>query len=292
MLKPVVLAIVFAFSWSLAVSAQTAAASPTPPPDLSQIKDFRPLFDERERLIDQLTQLEQAIEELSAKVRNLPPVDTMQRDLQRAQRDLDAEQKLTAPNLEKIASIQRYIDQANENLETAKNADPLKAKILERDRVRRRLVQVEQRIASLFDATRDVNIFRSIATVAFSLLVLIVVGGFYIIAYRKDGIAAKIFAGEMGMQFVTLFLIVIAIILFGIMGTLEGRELAALLGGLSGYILGKTGLKRDESLPQNPKPTPDTDPNLKSKPEAKVDPNPKPNLDPKVDPNPKPNPGQ
>ena len=53
-------------------------------------------------------------------------------------------------------------------------------------------------------------------------------------------IAYTIFAGEKGMQFITLFLIVIAIILFGIMGTLEGRELAALLGGLSGYILGRT----------------------------------------------------
>ena len=31
----------------------------------------------------------------------------------------------------------------------------------------------------------------------------------------------------------------IAIILFGITNILEGRELAALLGGLSGYILGK-----------------------------------------------------
>lgn len=56
------------------------------------------------------------------------------------------------------------------------------------------------------------------------MLIAIVVGGFYVIAWYKDGIATKIFGGEMGMQFVTLFLIVIAIILFGIMGTLEGRE--------------------------------------------------------------------
>jgi hypothetical protein len=33
---------------------------------------------------------------------------------------------------------------------------------------------------------------------------------------------------------------VIAIILFGITGILEGKELSALLGGLSGYILGRT----------------------------------------------------
>ena len=36
---------------------------------------------------------------------------------------------------------------------------------------------------------------------------------------------------------------VIAIILFGIINILEGKELAALLGGLSGYILGRTSQK-------------------------------------------------
>lgn len=41
------------------------------------------------------------------------------------------------------------------------------------------------------------------------------------------------------MQFVTLFSLVIAIVLFGVLKILDGRELAALLGGLSGYILGR-----------------------------------------------------
>jgi Na+-transporting methylmalonyl-CoA/oxaloacetate decarboxylase gamma subunit len=67
----------------------------------------------------------------------------------------------------------------------------------------------------------------------------------------------------MGMQFVTLFLIVIAIILFGIMGTLEGREFAALLGGLSGHILGKAGFNRESQNPnQDPNPVPNPNPVL------------------------------
>jgi hypothetical protein len=41
------------------------------------------------------------------------------------------------------------------------------------------------------------------------------------------------------MQFVTLFSLVIAIVLFDVLKILDGRELAALLGGLSGYILGR-----------------------------------------------------
>ena len=45
---------------------------------------------------------------------------------------------------------------------------------------------------------------------------------------------------RLGIQFITLFALVIAIILFGITGILEGKELSALLGGLSGYILGRS----------------------------------------------------
>jgi hypothetical protein len=41
------------------------------------------------------------------------------------------------------------------------------------------------------------------------------------------------------MQFITIFSLVIAIILFGITGILESKELSALLVGLSGFILGR-----------------------------------------------------
>ena len=62
-----------------------------------------------------------------------------------------------------------------------------------------------------------------------------------------------IYSGETGIQFLTLFSVVIAIILFGIINILEGKELAALLGGLSGYILGRTSQK---SAPAAAPPTP------------------------------------
>jgi hypothetical protein len=51
----------------------------------------------------------------------------------------------------------------------------------------------------------------------------------------------EIFRGRAGLQFITIFSLVIAIILFGIAGVLEGKELAALFGGLAGYILGQSG---------------------------------------------------
>jgi hypothetical protein len=55
---------------------------------------------------------------------------------------------------------------------------------------------------------------------------------------RDDKVRQEIFSGQAGIQFITLLSLVIAIILFGITGILEGKELSALLGGLAGYILG------------------------------------------------------
>lgn len=242
--------IAFVLCFSVRSSAQTAEPSPSPL-DLSETKDFHPLFNERERLIEQIMRLEQAIEELADEVRDLPPRAHLERELARLKTELEKEQKATTPDTVKIGAVQGYIDDTTQKLESVKTAGDLQTKKDNAYFLRRRLTQVEQKIASLFDDKRDVSWFRAISTIIIGFLIAVVVGGFYLIAWKKDGIAAKIFGGEMGMQFVTLFLIVIAIILFGIMGTLEGRELAALLGGLSGYILGKASAKVDTNNASN-----------------------------------------
>jgi hypothetical protein len=73
----------------------------------------------------------------------------------------------------------------------------------------------------------------------FAGLVALVIIGFFYIATKDEAVRRAIFSSESGIQFITLFALVIAIILFGIVEILEGKELAALLGGLSGYILGR-----------------------------------------------------
>jgi hypothetical protein len=78
------------------------------------------------------------------------------------------------------------------------------------------------------------------STIVFGLLVGAVIGGFFWIAIISPNVREQIFVGQFGIQFVTLFSLIIAIILFGVLKILEGRELAALLGGLSGYILGRS----------------------------------------------------
>lgn len=110
----------------------------------------------------------------------------------------------------------------------------------ELNRMAARRFAVETQVSELLNRDSLANSFRVQISIAFTVLVAIVILGFYWLAIRKDDIAKNIFVGEKGIQFITLFLIVIAIILFGIMGTLEGRELSALLGALAGYILGKT----------------------------------------------------
>ena len=60
--------------------------------------------------------------------------------------------------------------------------------------------------------------------------------------YGNKNLAKDLLSGN-GLQFMTLFILIIAIILFGILDIFLGSELAALLSGISGYILGKGTIK-------------------------------------------------
>jgi hypothetical protein len=106
----------------------------------------------------------------------------------------------------------------------------------------------------LIDTSDAEGTFRFNTSFMFSGLVLIVIVGFFWVAHSDVRIRYAIFANDSGIQFITLFSIVIAVILFGIIGVLEGKELSALLGGLSGYILGRqqvAGTKRSSDDPEN-----------------------------------------
>ncbi|NQY29663.1 MAG: hypothetical protein HRT69_09340 [Flavobacteriaceae bacterium] len=84
--------------------------------------------------------------------------------------------------------------------------------------------------------------FKKQISWSFAILVAIVIIGFFIIAYKDDEIRKTIFSGDAGLQFITIFSIIIAIILFGITGVLGGKELSALIGGISGFILGRSSI--------------------------------------------------
>src|SRR5262249_41537846 len=100
-----------------------------------------------------------------------------------------------------------------------------------------------ERFVSKINDTRTRDLFTASTTAIFGLAVIIVIIFFFRLA-NYDGARAALFQNDSGLQFVTLFSIVIAIILFGVLKILEGKELAALLGGLSGYILGRGSISR------------------------------------------------
>lgn len=82
--------------------------------------------------------------------------------------------------------------------------------------------------------------FRVTISICFAALIGILLIVFFFIVYRRsDSNLSKDLLSGNGLQFVTLFVLIIAIILFGILDILQGSELAAILSGISGYILGK-----------------------------------------------------
>jgi len=82
--------------------------------------------------------------------------------------------------------------------------------------------------------------FRKVICLGFVCLIgLLVVSFFLVVAIRSDVSIGKELLGTTGLQFITLFVLIFSIVLFGILNILAGSELAAILSGISGFILGK-----------------------------------------------------
>jgi hypothetical protein len=118
------------------------------------------------------------------------------------------------------------------NGELKKKRDELEVK-------RANLAETEERIGIALNVETEKYFYRSIVSLIFAIIVFFLVYRFFAIVQSDDAVRKSIFSGDTGIQFITLFSIVIAVILFGILEILGSNELSALLGGLSGYILGK-----------------------------------------------------
>lgn len=104
------------------------------------------------------------------------------------------------------------------------------------------IFQAEQAIyAALSPEFRDQD-FRVWISLTFSGLIALILFAFFFIIYRRsDALLYRQMLSSAGLQFITVFVLITAIILFGILRVLGGSELAAILSGISGYILGKGG---------------------------------------------------
>lgn len=141
---------------------------------------------------------------------------------------------------EQIAQLEENVEnleaQKRETVKLDERIDQKEQELLDLNRI---ASMVDSRLASILDVEAYTHKFRTRVSYAFCLLVGAVIIGFFGVVYRKQDMAATFLSGDKGIQFITLFLLVISIALFGFMGVLEGKELSALLGGLSGYILGR-----------------------------------------------------
>ncbi len=93
--------------------------------------------------------------------------------------------------------------------------------------------------------------FRKTISIGFACLLGGLLLVFVAVVFRSQKNIAHYFFSDTGLQFITLFVLIISIILFGILKILEGRELAAILSGIAGYILGKSRPNKSEPVANN-----------------------------------------
>lgn len=86
------------------------------------------------------------------------------------------------------------------------------------------------------------NQFKQAMSTIFAILIALVIGGFFLIIALAKGTVnlSEALLSDGGLQFITIFVLIIAVVLFGVLKILEGRELAAILSGIAGYILGRS----------------------------------------------------
>lgn len=120
------------------------------------------------------------------------------------------------------------------------------------------LLQIESKISQLMIPKINQQNLMFWAGIGFVVLMCILLGTFYYVVRTDPMIRGVIFSGDSGIQFIALFSIIIAIILLGLTGILEGKELSALLGSAAGYILGKVKFTSNANAaapaPANPNP--------------------------------------
>jgi hypothetical protein len=161
----------------------------------------------------------------------------------RAEQDLKAAENKKLPESE-LAPLRKALSDAASGVNTNLTADEI-AKAIDQKQTQfagkqTRKDAIDTEISRRVDLEKPKQEFKKNISAYFAGLIALVILGFFFIASRDEIVRREIFAGQAGIQFITLFSLVIAIILFGITGILEGKELSALLGGLSGYILGRS----------------------------------------------------
>jgi len=226
---------------SLTVPCLSGRSKPEPETPTLEDKSFVELTELRQVLEKEIPALQVDVDALTAKLQERESLEREKAYLEKTYANVGPD---TPASLKKV--IKRQADEAKARVDLAETTQA-KADILRDlndkktalDEKKRQKNKIEQRISELIDIEKPRQKFKTTMSAVFAALVALVIVGFFIVSWRDDTVRRAIFSGQSGIQFITLFSLVIAIILFGITGILQDKELAALLGGLSGYILGR-----------------------------------------------------
>ncbi len=182
-----------------------------------------------------LSELERRESDLKNQLKEVLPPGVRQADATTTAKRQSILEELSAVQAE-LKYRQLKVSEAGGNESTQELRDQLSKKKQELVDAEKDLNSVQRDILKI---TTPEQSFKARISVYSSWLIGFVILGFFVTALCDAKVRQSVFAGQAGIQFLALFSIIIAIILFGITGILGGNELAALLGSISGYILGK-----------------------------------------------------
>jgi uncharacterized protein YjdB len=200
--------------------------------ELGDGKDFVVVDENRGRLQRELPELKAKAKELDEK--SIPQSEKAEKELKDTNTKIEGLKQVT-PDLQKFK-------ESLEDLLAGKSVVTLREKLKETNDL---ISWKETQLKCVNSDMRKLMVtpeqkFKGDMSYYFAIIIGVLILGFFAMGYLDEIVRRENFSGKTGLQFVTLFSIVIAIILFGITGILEAKELAALLGGLSGYILGSS----------------------------------------------------
>jgi len=224
-------------------AADTALAQGNP--EKASDKSFTSLRDERDAVDKDIREIEKAVSDLETTQYWLKEEAAAKQALAELEKEKKGSQEELTSLRKKITDARSYVGGTVSLDEVDKALVPKQGELQQK---RRQKESIEAEMNRKIDLEKPKQDFKAKISGYFTLLIGLVIIGFFVVATVDPTVRREIFSGQAGIQFITLFSLVIAIILFGITEVLEGKELAALLGGLSGYILGRSTGTRAASV--------------------------------------------
>ena len=102
------------------------------------------------------------------------------------------------------------------------------------------ITKATSEVDRIFSSEREVSSLTSLISGIFILILTVLLAGFFgLLLFKSDTTIARDFLSGSGLQFMALFALILCIAMFGVLKIIDGKELATMLSGIAGFILGK-----------------------------------------------------